>query len=71
LKGEVLEGELAVAAAEEGRSRRRWSRRAITELRLCPDQRRQINHLVAGRSFGEGQVNVRPRAISFSAEGDS
>ena len=27
----------------------------IIELRLWPDQNRQINHLPAGRSFGEGQ----------------
>jgi hypothetical protein len=29
-QGQVLESELAVAADEKGRSRRRWSRRVIT-----------------------------------------
>src|SRR2546427_4526167 len=33
----------------------RWSRRVIIELRLWPDQNQQINHLAAGRGFGEGQ----------------
>jgi hypothetical protein len=28
----------------------------IIELGMSPEQRRQINHLAAGRSFGEGQV---------------
>jgi len=28
----------------------------IIELEFSPDQNRQINHLSAGRSFGEGQV---------------
>jgi hypothetical protein len=32
-QGEVLEGELAVAAEENGRSRSRCSRRVIIELR--------------------------------------
>src|SRR5882762_9781043 len=40
----------------KGRSRTRWSRRVIIKLRLSPDQNRQINHLPAGRSFGEGQL---------------
>ena len=31
----------------------------IIERRLSPDQRREINHLAAGRSFGEGQVRTR------------
>src|SRR5207249_11553550 len=39
-----------------GRSRSRWSRRMIIGLRSSPDQSRQINHLLTGRSFGEGQV---------------
>jgi radical SAM superfamily enzyme with C-terminal helix-hairpin-helix motif len=29
----------------------------IIELGLSPDRSRQINHLPAGRSFGEGQVD--------------
>jgi hypothetical protein len=33
LQGQVLEGELAVAAEEEGESRNRWSRSVIIELR--------------------------------------
>jgi hypothetical protein len=32
-QGQVLESELAVAAEENGRSRSRWSRRVIIELR--------------------------------------
>jgi hypothetical protein len=28
----------------------------IIELQVSPDQSRQINHLPAGRSFGEGQA---------------
>jgi hypothetical protein len=31
----------------------------IIELGSSPDQSRQINHLLAGRSFGEGQVEIR------------
>jgi DNA-binding NtrC family response regulator len=33
----------------------------IIELGSSPDQSRQINHLLAGRSFGEGQVLERVR----------
>jgi hypothetical protein len=33
----------------------------IIKLRLWPDQNRQINHLRAGRSFGEGQGGVWER----------
>ncbi len=54
-QGEVLEGELAVAAAEE---REEWSRRVIIGLGFSPDQSRQINHLFTGRSFGEGQPAI-------------
>ena len=36
--GKVLEGEVAVAAAEDaGESRKRWSRRVIIERRWSPD----------------------------------
>src|SRR5207245_2579088 len=38
-----------------GRSRSRWIRRMIIGLGSSPDQSRQINHLLTGRSFGEGQ----------------
>jgi len=44
-QGQVLEGELAIAAAGNGRSRSRWSKRVIIEPRFSPDQRRQINDL--------------------------
>jgi len=43
--------------ARKGRTRSRWSRRVIIELELFPDQSRQINHLPAGRSFGEGHLS--------------
>src|SRR6267143_4267451 len=43
----------------KGRSRSRWSRRVIIELRLWPDQNRQINHLTVGQGFGEGQAADR------------
>jgi hypothetical protein len=39
-QGEVLQGELAMAAAEDGRSRNTLSRRVIIELRFSPDQGR-------------------------------
>jgi len=32
-QSQVLDGELAVAAEEKGRSRNRWSRRVIIELK--------------------------------------
>src|SRR2546426_1643351 len=38
-----------------GRSRSRWSRRMIIGLGLSLAHSRQINHLLTGRSFGEGQ----------------
>src|SRR5260370_3704012 len=38
-----------------GRSRSTWSRSPTIEMGFSPDQSRQINHLAAGRSFGEGQ----------------
>jgi len=45
-----LERELAVAVPEEGGRRSRWS---------SVGQRREINHLPGGRSFGEGQASSR------------
>jgi len=49
-----------------GRSRSRWSRRVIIELGLSPDQSRRINHLLAGRSFGEGQAGLAAILAQFS-----
>jgi hypothetical protein len=46
-QSEVLEGELAVTA-EKGKSRSRWSRRVIIELRLWPDHDQHINHSRVG-----------------------
>ena len=43
-----------MAAKEEGRSRSRWSRREIIELKGWLHQGRLINHLAAARGFGEG-----------------
>jgi hypothetical protein len=39
-----------------GRSRTRRSRRVIIELGFSPEWSGRINHLSAGRSFGEGQA---------------
>src|SRR2546427_10027713 len=58
-------------------SRSRWIRRMIIGLGSSPDQSRQINHLLTGRSFGEGQAEspfalsrdeVRRRSSGPSAE---
>jgi hypothetical protein len=35
---EVLQGELAVAAPEEGKRRSRWSRKVIINFGFSPDQ---------------------------------
>src|SRR2546425_6793785 len=48
-----------------GRSRSRWSRRGIIEPGSSPEQSHCINHLSAGRSFGEGQDP------SFGRRGDA
>jgi len=55
VQGQVLEGELAVAPAEEGEETEQVEQEGDHRDGLSPDQRRQINHLPAGRSFGEGQ----------------
>ena len=47
-QGEGLEGELPVAAAEEQKSRSRWSSVLIMRQQLSPDQSREINHLASG-----------------------
>src|SRR5262249_2457882 len=39
----------------KGKRRSRWSKGVIIALAFSPDQSRQINHLPARRSFGEGQ----------------
>jgi hypothetical protein len=54
------------APQRTGRSRNRWSRRVIIELGLSPDQSRQINHLPAGRVFGEGHPRTRMAMTAFS-----
>ena len=54
-QGEVLEGELAVAAEEEREEPEQVEQEGDHRAGFSPDQSRQINHLAAGRSFGEGQ----------------
>jgi hypothetical protein len=44
-----------------GTRRSRWSSVVIIGTRFSLDQRRQINHLSAGRSSGEGQLTQRRR----------
>ena len=46
-----------MATEEEGEEPKQVER-VIIELRLWPDQNRQINHLPAGRGFGEGQAEA-------------
>jgi hypothetical protein len=41
----------------------------IIELRFSPDQSRQINHLPAGRCFGEGQARAAPRTAFLPGSG--
>jgi len=45
-----------VAATEEGHVQQE----VIIGLGFFPDQSRPINRLAAGRSFGEGQVQIQP-----------
>src|SRR3989441_3096118 len=45
-----------------GRSRSRWRRRGIIGLGVSLDQSQQINHLLTGRSFGEGHAESRSRS---------
>ena len=51
----VLDGELPVAAAEEGEESKHLGRMLILGRQLSPAQSRKINGLSAGRGFGEGQ----------------
>ena len=60
-QGEVLEGELPVAAAEEWAESKQVEQRADHGGRLSPDQSRKINRLSAGRGFGEGQALLTKR----------
>ena len=46
-QGEILDGEVTMAADEGGRSRSRWSRTVIIGWRSSPARRGQINHLAA------------------------
>ena len=54
-QGEVLQGELAGAAAEEREEAEQVEHRADHGARFSPDQR-EDHRLAAGRGFGEGQV---------------
>jgi hypothetical protein len=54
-QGEVLEGELPVAAAEEREEAKQVKQRADHETGLSPDLSREINSLCAGQGFGERQ----------------
>jgi len=58
-QSEVLQGELAVATEEKGEEPKQVEQESDHRMRLWPDQDRQINHLPAGRSFGEGQAQFR------------
>jgi hypothetical protein len=46
-----------------GRSRKRWSRRAIIELRLCPDQGCEINNLPTGRLLARDRRGRSTRSV--------
>ena len=57
-QGEVLEGELAVAAEEKGEGPKQVEQEGDHRAEIVAGQSRQINHLDGGRDFGEGQVFV-------------
>ena len=56
MQGEVLQGELAVATAEEREESQQVEQEGDHRAEILPDQSREINHLAAGRTFGEGQA---------------
>ena len=60
-QGQVLQGELAMAAEEEGEEANQVEQESDHRFGLCPDQSREINHF-AGRGFGEGQAVIAPRS---------
>ena len=72
-QGEVLEGELSVAAAEE-REESEQMEQGVIGLGFSSDQSRQINQLFTGRSFGKDRrglpsgSTVRPHRIIRSLE---
>jgi len=56
-QGEVLQDELAVAAPEEGEETEQVEEEGDHQARILARSAPQINHLPAGRSFGEGQAD--------------
>jgi hypothetical protein len=62
-KGEVLQGELAVAAEEEGHETEQVEQEGDHRAGILSGSGRQINHLRSGRAFGEGQ-GMRSTAIT-------
>src|SRR3989442_14996597 len=48
----------------KGRSRSRWSRREIIELRLWPDQSRQINDLPPAEVLAKDSIGIRSRGVT-------
>jgi hypothetical protein len=59
-QGEVLEGELAVAADEEGEEPEQLEQESDHRAAIVAGEDRQINHLTGGRHFGEGQCSRAP-----------
>lgn len=55
-QGEVLEGELMVAAAEECEQSQQLEQEVIIGRRFSSTPVREINHFGGGRGFGEGQL---------------
>ena len=62
--GEVLQDELAVAAAEEREEPKEVEQEADHRAGIFAGSSRQITHLPAGRSFGEGQASTWPFCAS-------
>ncbi len=56
VQGDILEGEVAMAAAEIWEEAKQAEQRIDHGMRMSTDRSRQINHLAAGLGFGEGQA---------------
>ncbi len=56
VQGDILEGEVAMAATEIWEEAKQAEQRIDHGMRMSTDRSRQINHLAAGPGFGEGQA---------------
>ena len=68
MQGEVLQGELAVAAAEEREEAKQVEQESDHRAEIVAESELTVHPLARRRSFGEGQVSAGPVIVRKNEE---